>query len=674
MSRRLIHWFIPLFCACFGTFVSFHETVCSGLDMVPGDPGDTRFNEFLLEHSWQWLWQRNPMHADFWSPGFYYPAQNLAAYSDLMIGYAPPYWMARLVGFSADQSSALWFLAMSVLNYLMAYLLLHRGLGFTGRASLVGAWVMAFGLSRLQQIGHQQLFPFLYVGGALVCIACYFRSDLSRPAGRERSWILLSGLSVAAQFYGGFYMGFFLVVALALMLLSALLMSDTRACLMAACRRDGWIMLGSLGLTALVLYPLASHYLETARLVGNRPWASVVGSLPRLSSWLLPGQTSFFYAWVVDMPIYNQLPDKHEQMIGLGIVSLLLSGWGLWSERRRPLARLTLLTSLFIVLIATQFPGGFSLWRCAFDLMPGAAAIRTVCRIGMLLLVPAAIGLALLSDHLRRRAAFGPETAEIVLLLGLVCCAEQLSQLMVYNAPAEHRAVENLVEHARRRQPACFLAVAPEGERCVAQIDAMLAASELGIPTLNGYSGNSPPGYQLYLKRPESQDEGDRNRSRIDSWVGMHQLDPETLALIELPMNYRGRPAAAHAAYAVDFIDVQVPAEVWQHEVYSIPVVVRNAGSMCWTTSGRQPFRVGLRVFAHTGGIACHEERCELSQVVLHGEIVSGRITLPVRDLPPGTYRVVVDMVSEHQFWFQDLGSNPYTTEITVRPPRSPAG
>jgi hypothetical protein len=44
--------------------------------------------------------------------------------------------------------------------------------------------------------------------------------------------------------------------------------------------------------------------------------------------------------------------------------------------------------------------------------------------------------------------------------------------------------------------PILFVALNPKEPDWAGEIDIMLLAQELGWPTLNGYSGNNPPGYQ----------------------------------------------------------------------------------------------------------------------------------------------------------------------------------
>ncbi len=66
-----------------------------GLSLVPGDLGDARFNNYILEHFYQWVIGRV---SDYWNAPFFYPFQNVFAFSDNLLGAVPLYTFFRMVG------------------------------------------------------------------------------------------------------------------------------------------------------------------------------------------------------------------------------------------------------------------------------------------------------------------------------------------------------------------------------------------------------------------------------------------------------------------------------------------------------------------------------------------------------------------------------------------------
>ena len=56
--------------------------------LVPGDIGDGRFNNYVLEHFFSWITGKTPA---FWNAGFYYPFPYVLAFSDNLMGSGPFY-------------------------------------------------------------------------------------------------------------------------------------------------------------------------------------------------------------------------------------------------------------------------------------------------------------------------------------------------------------------------------------------------------------------------------------------------------------------------------------------------------------------------------------------------------------------------------------------------------
>ena len=89
---------------------------------------------------------------------------------------------------------------------------------------------------------------------------------------------------------------------------------------------------------------------------------------------------------------------------------------------------------------------------------------------------------------------------------------------------------------AARLQPACraFYFSPPATGRldCEAQLDAMWAGLEVGIPTLNGYSSNFPKGWGLLESAIGSQKDEDRLRDALSAWCEQHHLDPASICWV----------------------------------------------------------------------------------------------------------------------------------------------
>jgi hypothetical protein len=108
--------------------------------------------------------------------------------------------------------------------------------------------------------------------------------------------------------------------------------------------------------------------------------------------------------------------------------------------------------------------------------------------------------------------------------LGVLCVVEQGTDAPTFDKLALRREVASFVT----RVPAGCEAVLfgpglVEAPSYQVQIDAMFAASELGIPTVNGYSGNEPPGWEL---------RDTAARDKLEAWARVSGLDVSHVCVI----------------------------------------------------------------------------------------------------------------------------------------------
>lgn len=491
----------------------FHATLLSGWALVQGDLLDTRFNLYILEHGYRWL-LRAPGHTSFWNAPFYYPAPNVTAYSDTLLTVAPVYWLLRAIGLAPDTALQCWLMVMATLNFAAAYAFLRRAARAGSGAAAAGAFLFAFANARTAQMAHPQMQPQLYTVLALYALVRAIQAlDAPDEARAARRWIPVFAAAVAAQFWAGFYYGFFLVLALGIAALWSLPFPEPRAALGALVRRHPGPLGASAALGVLLVAPLAAHYLAVVRVLGLRPYASLSEFIPTPWSWLSLGRDNWVYGAIMRAPAFAARMPR-EQELGLGLVTTALAAWGLLARRRHPLAALSLATALTIVVIATRVPGGHTLWTYVFLWVPGASALRAVSRIGIMLLLPAAIGVAMFIDHARAR-----EWRTAALVAALAVMLEQGQEPQVYGKSAA-RAAEARVASLVPSACEAFVYTPRHARRMTwqYQVDGMWAGLERGIPTVNGYSGNAPPGWMLRQIRLDEPGAEARVDAALAAW------------------------------------------------------------------------------------------------------------------------------------------------------------
>src|SRR5579883_557153 len=338
-----------------GVAMVHHPMILSRFGRIQTDLGDSRLIHYLLEHGYRWV-RQDAGHRDLWSPPFFYPTSNAAAYSDLLLGVGPVYWLWRVLGAAPDLAFGFWMVSMSALNYAAGLLLFTRGLGFGMPAAAAGASLAAFGAPRVNQLGHQQLLPCFYVLLVVYALARLAGDrSMSRPA-RAAHWLLVVGGGVA-QLYSGVYLGWLLVLGLGLATVAALVLHSCRRVVLDIVKQDLWaiVVVGALG--ALCLQPFLSHYLPTARQVKTQYLLTLRMLHPQLWSWWNLGAGSWLWGWTAGRGPFRGLPSTAEHLLGIGFLTPWVCAAGLYLGRERPVCRLAVLVALFLWVATTFLPG-----------------------------------------------------------------------------------------------------------------------------------------------------------------------------------------------------------------------------------------------------------------------------------------------------------------------------
>ena len=99
-----------------------------------------------------------------------------------------------------------------------------------------------------------------------------------------------------------------------------------------------------------------------------------------------------------------------------------------------------------------------------------------------------------------------------------------------------------------------------------------------------------------------------------------------------------------------------------------VRVAFENAGAAAWRSEGEAGILLASHWLDERGNpIVWDGVRAELPRSVAPGEVVE--VELPIRGpIPPGRYRLAVDLVDEGRFWFAELGNEPLERDVEVLP------
>jgi len=484
-------------------FIAFNA-VDADLLYFPGDLGDARFNNYLLEHAYRFFTGQD---TSFWSAPFMYPEKDVISYSDNLVGTAPFYAVFRLIGADRETAFQYWYLLMCVLNYSSAYFFL-RYLSKNAMAAVLGAMVFAFSIALQSQIGHAQTFPRFMIPLA-IWAAIHYHRDL------KVKYLFLSVLAWVYQMYCGIYLGFMLLIPLVVLFAGGFLVR--RQLYWLRLRSTRWVLLSLLSLTInlVLLLILMLPYMERAKTIALYPYEQVISTLPTLGSYVYSTAGSLF--WNSLMNVGNDLPYSWDFRLfpgGLAMLSVFLllvfivrdlvrgkrKAWLVLSGTQKLLLVSMLVTVLFFLQV-----GGSSFYRI-LHYLPGFASMRALQRIINidLLLFAAAVTViaALFLKTINLRT--------VLLFLGLVMLLildNRIPPKMVFKVNKEQaqERVRELVEKINTLDSRAILSYerdTAEHLQFILQIDGMLAGQSTGHPTLNGYSATAPVGFDAYWVNP----------------------------------------------------------------------------------------------------------------------------------------------------------------------------
>lgn len=644
---RVRGWLTPLLFLCGGLLLAHHAMILSGLSLVQADLGDARLVHYLLEHDLRWA-LRDAAHLDLWSPPFFFPQRGHLAWSENLVGAMPFYALWRGLGLPEAAAFQLWILLQGALNFAATYLLLRRPFQMSQLAASLGAALFAFGAVRMSQTAHPQLYPQFFSVIAIYAVARLFDGTAITPRLRRR-WVAMFFAALVWQLWAAVYLGWFLVFALVVAAAVGLLFANGRRTYWMLLREHPATLLGCAALSALALFPLLSPYLATAKTFGGRSFAETLLMIPRPSTWLYMGNASWLYGWLADLPPFTAITMEHEQRIGFGFVTSAIAVAGYFACRKRAALGALGLTTLLLILVTSLY-GTFTPWEYVYRYFPSAQGIRGVSRLFILYMLGVAVGAAAFVDWLsRKHSAYAIAAAA----LAVVCLVEQGVETRTFDREQNDRNIQAIAASIGADcEQFVFSPVGGTLPGWKYSIDAMWASLERGVPTLNGYTGQMPPGWSINETNLLIPADAQRVQDAVGAWGRQAGFDASRVCWVKLALD--------EGSAGAEFVRQKVPAKMRTGEVATVKMVWRNTGKHTWRP------REGIRLGAPGGvGVDWGIHRARLPGAVAPGKkaVIEFQIRAPAQ---PGFYPFRWRMVQEGVAWFGDY--SPYLA-IEVRPP-----
>ena len=635
-------------------------------EYIPGGLGDARLNIYFLEHAYRWAFGNVQ---NFWDAPFYFPVKNVMSYSDTHLGSFAFYSIFRLLGYGRETSYQLWIVFGIFLNYLSMIWLLNK-YKFNIFSICVGATVFAFSSVAIVHLMHSQLLYRFPLPFALFYFAKYLNF------GRVKD-LAIFYVFLAVEFYCSIYLGyfaflFFLIYLIANQLIKYLKISNDYS-LNAKVFKNKYFYLCFI-VFILSILPLFYPYLITALVDKFGNSSDIVYSmLPRFESYLLNNSPNkIFGVSYADLA----LPVKHEHIMYLGILPILSILYFIFHnnkiEKNKPVVLCSLIALCALVFLTLNIRGS-SLYSILL-LLPGVDSIRAVSRVILVLLLPASILSAYFIEYLLINNRYYKLNYLVIFLLTLLYLFENKQSPYHFSKDQSIKRLNAIVSALPPTLPPdTVLAHLNRNvgldDYYLTELDSMLVAQSLGIPTINGYSGRSPKGH-LWLVNSSDVDFLIKNYIKSNATISnamnfryfliyggesglvgrWHESDKELQQNIPLKFENKGDGSE----YKSSISAVEIPSHIERSKKFYITLDIKNVGSKVWLSSGENPVRLSYRwreSSVKLVGAADFNARIDFTHDIHPGRDYRVRLLIESPKLP-GNYYLEYELVKEHVSFF----------------------
>ncbi|WP_293881893.1 hypothetical protein [Sphingomonas sp.] len=529
--------------------VFFRDAALSHFTHFYGDSYDGMIEISILQH-----WYDVFVHGSAWSvTGYFHPYPDTISYNDTYFLPALVFTLARLGGSDPFLAAFVSHVLMKAAGFLGMYVLLRRGAAVRTWLALAGAAIFATANVSLLHMYHAQL---LSVGlvpwlgfTALRTVQGVF---LERPEQIRRfgvGFAVLFGLTAFNSFYMAWFFAFFtLMFAVVALVLAG---KPGRASLSVAVQRQYPAVRVVLVAALVALVPLLLVYLPRVMEGAHHDWDSGISeTVLGGAAFLNVGVGNLVWGQALDAgtrALTGHGPLGGEARVGIPYGLLIATVLALiqaviQAGRQRGDNRLVLMlgcTLVVVIVLMMGWPGGFSIWRYVYQLVPGANAIRVITRFLIFALVPVVFIVVVTLDRTRwRNRALIPMIAfllvEQVQMAAPLAMDRARQMAMLADVGPPPTACTAFFVVAARRDAAADVAesvsiahgwsrnreVKPDLLLKLYRhnVDAMMIATYYNVPTINGVSTFAPPDWQF--DDPDAPD----YVGRVRDYASKHRL------------------------------------------------------------------------------------------------------------------------------------------------------
>lgn len=525
------------------TAIFFRSTLLSWFDRLMGDDGDARLIALIHEHWFEVVRGRQSWR----DPAFFFPQKGVLGYSDGLFLDNIVYLPLRLMRFDIFLASQLTTIVVMTVSYLAMIRILNRYCRLDATHAIPLAMVATFSNGLYLQYGHAQLYA---LGWIPIIAVLTVESARCARRGPRIGGLFVAGLMTGLLFLTSYYIAWFSILVLVMVAAVWIVVS-------LAFNEPPWASIRrafSVDLVAVVtgfavgLIPFLVAYLPTMGLTASQSSDEVRSLSPWASDMFNTGAGNLIWGRILQVNSPHQDRLANIELTGSPtptlIALMVIAAFLVW-RRRGSAGRVGQLGIAFaatslLVWVLPVVTRGWSLWNLVWGLAPGSHAIRVPGRIWLVDNVLVVIAIGVLLGSLFRSADTPPHRPKVpaVLLLSLCWLAAVEQVNFTTNARLDRSDNLALIESVPVPPTTCdsfFVIDDRQRGRALTELDAMVVSEASDLPTLNGFSGAVPPGWNLY-----PDDAG--YVSHVEQWLEISGLPAAGVCSYDLASNTWGDP------------------------------------------------------------------------------------------------------------------------------------
>lgn len=524
-NKKYLEAFFVFALFLFGFYYYCFRIIGFDFSSTPGDYGDSRFINFILEHGYRWIRGIDP---DFWTATFMYPLKNNVAISDSMAGTLPIYACFRFLGLNPETAYQSWWLSIYILNYWFCFIAFKK-INFDNFTSAIGAYVFAFGIHNLNQFPHLQFSCKFFIPIALAFSYLFF----CRPTLKHLSIMVFS---VVFQFYAAPYLGIILIYFTLLFFILFLAFKVKRnAFVNQFTRKKLLYSFAIITVGFLLILVIAIPHYQMAKYLGSRDYTNeILPNLPRIYSYFFPNNSSITWDFLKNSPLKSTgtwyIHDLFPGAFGYSglLFCLMYFIYVLKTKQRINILPLVLFI-LFItfILLTSKSESDFSFFKY-FRSLPGLDSMRLTTRfmiVGNYVLIWICLFFIQLINKKKLVIVY-------LIFTTLVICDNLFepfdNKIPITSKQTRQAKIEEMCatinsENKENKKIIAYINKSGDNEVTL-QLDVMLATQKLNLYTLNGYSslcfGELCSAYN------------DTSHTKLSRWLQNNKIDEKNVLYI----------------------------------------------------------------------------------------------------------------------------------------------